>query len=96
MIPSDAIQGQILHSSYIPMPTPGGHRLSITVGGNKLESVRWDGEEIPALVDPLTDGHGLLDADYYGLFGVVNGSNASVFRNASYLRHEVSVLDPTR
>lgn len=96
MIPSDAVQGQALRSSFIPRPSPGGHRLSITVAGSKLESVRWDGEEITALIDPLADGHGLVDADYRGLFGVVNGSNASVFRDASYLLHEVTVPDPTR
>ena len=67
-------------------PTPGEHRLSVTVGERGVESIRWDGVALPGLVGPQVDAK-LSDADNRGGFGVVNMNSAAEFSEASFLLH---------
>jgi len=75
----------MLQSAPVARPEPASqHRLGITVGPDGLESVRWDGRELPALVERIVED-GLEADDFHAHFGVVNWQGSSYFSDGSYL-----------
>ena len=86
VLPYDSPRNALSTVSPIPTPTLNEeHELAIAIGEHGLESVRWDGNEVPGLADPLKFPSDLTDADYRGEIGLAVTSSDAVFSDASFL-----------
>jgi serine/threonine protein kinase len=81
---SGSVVGERIDSCQVPYPPPDGLiRLAVTVKGNNLESVSWNGLALDSLVS-MKDNHPNETRTFSGIWGVSNRAGTLIVRRPTH------------